>query len=75
MWLVLAIPVRRGRKWGAITGTVMFGLQVVCMLFVLVGATGAPLVKVFSVIVTGLGVAAIVLLWGSQARAFYQQFK
>src|SRR5262249_51144327 len=30
MWPVLAVVIRRGRRWGAVVGTVMFGLQVVC---------------------------------------------
>jgi hypothetical protein len=75
MWFVLTIPVRRGRKWGAVVGTVLFGIQTISMLFLLVGATGAPMVKVFSVIVWGLGLAATVILWGRPARAFYQQFR
>jgi hypothetical protein len=75
MWPILAIYVRRARKWAAIVGTVLFGLQTVCALFVLIGATGAPGVKATTVIVWGLGLAATVMLWGSQARAFYQQFR
>ena len=75
MWPILAVFVRRARKWATIVGTVLFGLQTVCVLFVLIGATGAPGVKATSVIVWGLALAATVMLWGSQARAFYQQFK
>jgi serine/threonine protein kinase len=75
MWTILAVFIRRARKWATIVGTVLFGLQTVCVLFILIGATGAPGVKATSVIVWGLGLAATVMLWGSQARAFYQQFK
>jgi serine/threonine protein kinase len=75
MWPILAVFIRRARKWATIVGTVLFGLQTVCVLFILIGATGAPGVKATSVIVWGLGLAATVMLWGSQARAFYQQFK
>jgi hypothetical protein len=75
MWPILAIYVRRARKWAAIVGTVMFGLQTVCTLFVAIGATRAPGVIAVTVIVWALGLAATVMLWGAQARAFYQQFK
>jgi hypothetical protein len=75
MWPILAVFIRRARKWPTIVGTVLFGLQTVCVLFVLIGATGAPGVKATSVIVWGLGLAATVMLWGAQARAFYRQFK
>jgi hypothetical protein len=75
MWPVLAVVIRRARKWGAVVGTVMFGLLVVCMISLLVGATGAPQVKVLSLIITGIGLAAIVMLWSSQGRAFFARFK
>jgi hypothetical protein len=75
MWPILAVFVRRARKWATVVGTVLFGLQTMCVLFLLIGATKAPAVGVTSIIVWALGLAATVLLWGAQARAFYQQFK
>ena len=75
MWPILAMYVRRARKWATIVGTVMFGLQTACTLFVAIGATRAPGVIALTCIVWGLGLAATVMLWGAQARAFYQQFK
>jgi len=75
MWPILAMYVRRARKWATIVGTVMFGLQTACTLFIAIGATRAPGVIALTCIVWGLGLAATVMLWGAQARAFYQQFK
>jgi hypothetical protein len=75
MWPVLAVVIRRGRKWGAVVAAVMFGLQAVCMIFLLAGATGAPQVKILSLIITGIGLAAVVMLWSGQARAFFERFK
>jgi hypothetical protein len=75
MWPLLAVMIRRGRRWATVVGTVMSGLQVICMVFLLAGARGAPGVKISSVILTGIGLAAVVLLWSGQARAFYERFK
>jgi len=75
MWPILAMYVRRARKWATIVGTVLFGLQTVCALFVAIGATRAPGAIATTFVVWGLGLAATVMLWGGQARAFYQQFK
>jgi hypothetical protein len=75
MWPILAVFVRRARRWAAIVGTVLFGLQTVCTIAILAGATGEAGVKATTVIVWGLGLGATIMLWGAQARAFYQQFK
>lgn len=75
MWLVNAHGVRKGRRWGAITGTVFCGLNVISTLFVVIGATGAPGAKVMSLVVLGVGLAATILLWSAPSRAFFNAFK
>jgi hypothetical protein len=54
---------------------VFFGLNVISTLFVVIGATGAPGAKVMSMVVFGVGLAATILLWSAQSRAFYNAFK
>jgi hypothetical protein len=75
LWPVMAIFVRRARKWAAIVGTVLFGLQTACTIGVILGTPGEPGVKITSFIIWGLGLAATIMLWSAPARAFYQQFK
>jgi hypothetical protein len=74
-WILSASAVRRGRKWGAVVGTVFFGLDLACMLTVLSGAYEAPASKIMSLLVWGIGLVAVILLWQAQSRAFYRAFR
>jgi serine/threonine protein kinase len=71
-WPLCAGAVRRGRQWGAIVGTVLFGLDAIPMALTLGTAQGAPLTKVMSVLIWAAGLVAIILLWNSQSRRFYR---
>jgi hypothetical protein len=75
MWPVCASAIRRGRLWGAVVGTVFFGLDTIGMLSVLVGVHGGAASKMFSVLVWVVGLVAIILAWNPQARAFYRAFR
>jgi serine/threonine protein kinase len=75
MWPVCATAIRRGRQWGAVTGTVFMGLDLIGTLFVVIGVRGAPLSVLFSLLVWVAGLVAIILAWNPQARAFYQAFR
>jgi serine/threonine protein kinase len=75
MWPVCASAIRRGRQWGAVTGTVFMGLSVIGTLFVLFGVRRAPLSDLFSLLVLVAGVVAVILAWNPQARAFYRAFR
>ena len=74
-WLISAQGVSRGRRWGATLGTVLFGIDTIAVLFVLVGAWGAPVAKSLSVVVWAVGLVTIVCLWGQASRAFYRAFR
>ena len=74
-WLVSAQGVSRGRRWGATFGTVLFALDSVAVLFVLVGAWGAPVAKALSAVVWAVGLVTIICLWGQASRAFYRAFR
>jgi hypothetical protein len=74
-WILSASAVRRGRQWGAVVGTVFFGLDVIVMLTILSGTAQAPASKIMSVLVWGIGLVAVILLWQNPSRAFYRAFK
>jgi serine/threonine protein kinase len=74
-WLISAQAVGRGRRWGAILGTVLFGIDALVVLFVLVGAWGAPVVKALTVVVWAVGLVTTIFLWGPTSRAFYRAFR
>jgi hypothetical protein len=74
-WPLCAYAVRKGRQWGAVVGTVFFGLDLISMLCVLIWAQGAPASRILSFIVWGLGLAAVILAWNPASRAFYRAFR
>jgi len=74
-WLLSAAGVRRGRRWGATLGTVLFGIHAVVTLFVLIGAEGAPVAKALTVVVLVIGLVTTICLWGRESRAFYRAFR
>jgi hypothetical protein len=74
-WLISAAAVRRGRRWGATLGTVLFGIDAVVALFVLVGAGNAPVAKALTVVVWAVGLVTTIFLWGRESRAFYRAFR
>jgi len=75
MWPLCASAVRKGRQWGAVVGTVLFGIDLIFMLSILLAAHDAPLSKLMSVIIWGLGVVTVILVWNSQSRAYYRAFR
>ena len=74
-WLISAQAVSHGRRWGATLGTVLFGIDALVVLFVLVGAWGAPMAKALTVVVWAVGLVATIFLWGRTSRDFYRMFK
>ncbi|MCW2933457.1 MAG: putative molecular chaperone with protein kinase domain [Actinomycetia bacterium] len=73
-WLISAQGVSRGRRWGATLGTVLFGIDTIAVLFVLVGAWGAPVAKSLSAVVWAVGLVTVICLWSRASRAFYRAF-
>jgi hypothetical protein len=70
-WVILAIACRHGRRWTQVTGTVLFGVYTIVLLFVLLGTTNDPGPRFFSLLVWVLGGAALIPLWSRQARDFF----
>jgi serine/threonine protein kinase len=75
MWPLCAWAIRKGRQWGAVVGTVLFGLDLILMLATLFAAHDAPLSKLSSVLICALGLVAVITAWNPQARAFYRAFR
>jgi hypothetical protein len=74
-WLISAQGVSRGKRWGATLGTVLFGIDTIAVLFVLVGAWGAPVAKSLSAVVWSVGLVTVICLWSRTSRAFYRAFR
>ena len=75
IWILCAMAVRKGRQWGAVLGTVFFGLDCVGMLTIAFGTHDDPASKIMSVLVCVIGLVAVILLWQNQSRAFYRAFR
>jgi hypothetical protein len=69
-WVLLAIASRHGRGWTRVTGTVLFGVYTIVLLFVLIG-TDARGPHFLTLLVWVLGLAAVIPLWTRQARDFF----
>jgi hypothetical protein len=71
VWIVLARSCQRGRGWARITGTVLFGLATVDTL---VGLTTpvALAVRLWTLVVWLVGLAAVVFLWRRGSSAFFR---
>jgi hypothetical protein len=71
VWIVLARSCQRGRGWARITGTVLFGLATVDTL---VGLTTpvALAVRLWTLVVWLVGLAAVVFLWRRDSSAFFR---
>ena len=74
-WLVIAAACRRGRAWARTAATVLLGLDTVGLLIVLLGTDNDPTVRVTSVVIWIIGLAATVPLWGRQAREFFAYYR
>jgi hypothetical protein len=74
-WPLCARAVRKGHQWGAVVGTVLLGVDVIPVLCTVSLAQGAPLTKLFTVLIWALGLGAIIGAWNSQSRAFYRAFR
>jgi hypothetical protein len=77
-WVMLAIASRHGRGWTRVTGTVLFAVYTIVLLFVLIGTHSDPVARVndlgprfFTLLVWVLGLAAVIPLWTRQAREFF----
>ncbi|MGH3253327.1 MAG: protein kinase domain-containing protein [Trebonia sp.] len=74
-WIWLAIACRRGKGWPRVAGTVLLGIYALCALFVLFGTHRDPGPQFTTIVVLGIGVAAVIPLWSRQAREFFYAWR
>jgi hypothetical protein len=74
-WLVMAAACRRGRAWTRTAAIVLLGVDTAGLLTVLIGTDNDPTVRVTSVIIWIIGLAATIPLWGRQARDFFAYYR
>jgi hypothetical protein len=74
-WLVIAAACRRGRGWTRTAATALLGLDTAGLLIVLLGTDNDPTVRVTTVIIWIIGLAATIPLWGRQARDFFAYYR
>lgn len=71
LWLLMAWANGRGKSWGRIVASVLFGLSVLSFVTGLAGGTQPTLALVLSVLTVALGAFIMVLLWKKESSAYY----
>jgi len=74
-WIWLAMACRRGHGWTRIAGAALLGIYSFCALFVLFGTHHDLAAQFTTVLVWGIGVAALIPLWGRPAREFFYAWR
>ena len=75
LWLWMAWKIRAGRNWARVLSTVFFGLFCVYFLGALIEVIVAPWYIVPGLLVIagwGVGLAALILLWGRESSQFVE---
>lgn len=70
-WAWLALATRRGHGWPRIAGLVLLCIYSIVLLIVMFGTHNDAGARFITLVVWGLGLAAVIPLWSQQARAFY----
>jgi hypothetical protein len=71
VWIVLARASAAGHNWARITGTVLFGLATLDMIGLAAPVAGP--VKIWTVLVWVVALAAVVFLWRLSSTAFFKR--
>lgn len=75
LWVWMAFASRAGKNWARITGTVFFGINVlfyiVALLTVVLGVDQPVVPLLFSTVVIGIGIAAVILLWNRRSAPYF----
>lgn len=75
LWVWMAFANRAGKNWARITGTVFFGINVLFYVFALLsigfGVEQSIVQLLFSTVVIGIGIAALVLLWSRKSASYF----
>jgi serine/threonine protein kinase len=74
-WIVLATSSRRGHGWTRVAATILLAIHTVGMLIDMVLLNGEVGVKATSAVIWGIGLAAVVLLWSQDSRAFFRAWR
>jgi hypothetical protein len=72
---VLATSSRRGHGWTRVAATILLAIHTVGMLIDMVLLNGEVGVKATSAVIWGIGLAAVVLLWSQDSRAFFRAWR
>ncbi|HEY1619184.1 MAG TPA: hypothetical protein VGG25_16300 [Streptosporangiaceae bacterium] len=72
LWLWMAWAVRKGQNWARILCAVFFGINTLSLLASAVVVRAAPTLIV-GIVIWLIGLAAIVLMFGKEARPYYHQ--
>ena len=70
-WAWLALATRRGHGWPRIAGLVLLCIYSIVLLIVMFGTHNDAGARFITLMVWGLGLAAVIPLWSQQARVFY----
>jgi hypothetical protein len=65
------VATRRGHGWPRVAGAVLLGVYSLVTLFIVFGTKNDPGVQFTTILVWAMGVAALIPLWGQQARQFF----
>jgi hypothetical protein len=72
LWLWMAWAVRRGQNWARVLSAVFFGINTLSLIAAAVVVRDVPSLIV-GVVLWLIGLAAIVLIFGKEARPYYHQ--
>jgi hypothetical protein len=72
LWVIIGRACSAGLSWARILGTVLFGIATIEALANL-AVPEAALVKIYWFVVWAIGLVTVVLLWQSQAGAFFRR--
>lgn len=75
LWVWLAFACRAGKNWARVTGTVLFGINVLFSVVAVISTLAAPRADLqslaFTVVGVVIGLAAVILLWNPRSKAYF----
>lgn len=71
LWIWMARANDRGRSWGRVVGTVLFGLDTISVLSDLTNKALPALNLVFAVLPWACGLGAVVMMWNRTSSEYY----
>lgn len=72
LWVWMAFASRAGKNWARITGSVLFGLSTLGLVFMVVLAASTSVEEGLGVLNWLVGLAAVILLWVKQSGVYFR---